>query len=287
MVLSDIFVSYSRRDSAFVRRLSDRLHDAGLDVWIDWEDIPYSSQWWDEITQAIDGASAFVCILSDDFFDSETCRAELNAAETANKRIIPVRYKDFDRRRNHSNVIAKTNWLQFAVDDGFDASFAALLDTLNADLDWRKFHARLQVRAAEWAHKDNDSSYHLFGQDLDDAVARIARQRDPSPPLNTLQRNYIEASKAGARELLRKQLRGFYLAALAYSFAQIFVIYFWDFDSMSETAMIKMSWVWLPGLSFAIAGLTIGRYRLRNAVIATLVTMALFAVFYVTIWPHL
>lgn len=287
MVLSDIFVSYSRRDSAFVRQLTERLHDAGLDVWIDWEDIPYSSQWWDEISQAIDGASAFVCILSDDFFASETCRAELEAAEAASKRIIPVCYKDFDRRRNHSNAIAKTNWLQFAVDDGFEESFESLLDTLTADLDWRKFHARLQVRAAEWAQKDNDSSYHLYGQDLDDAVDRIARQQDPSPPLNTLQRNYIEASKAGARELERKQLRGFYVAALVYSFAQIFVIYFWDFDSMSETAMIKLSWVWLPGLSFAVAGLTIGRFRLRTAFIAMAVTMALFAAFYWVVWPLL
>ena len=87
--------------------------------------------------------------------------------------------------------------------------------------------------------------------------------------------------------MVRKQLRGFYLAALAYSIAQIFVIYFWDFDSMSETAMVKMSWVWLPGLSFAIAGLTIGRFRLRTAFVAMAVTMALFATFYSVVWPLL
>ena len=80
MVLNDIFISYSRRDSTFVNRLSKKLHEQGLDVWIDWEDIPYSSNWWNEISQAVDGASAFVCVLSDDYFKSETCVAELKSS---------------------------------------------------------------------------------------------------------------------------------------------------------------------------------------------------------------
>ncbi len=99
--------------------------------------------------------------------------------------------------------------------------------------------------------------------------------------------NYIEASKAGALEVQRRQLRGFYLAALAYSAVQIFVIYFWNFDSMSETAMVKMSWVWLPGLSFALAGLTVGQYRMRNAFVVMAVMMGLFWLFYWAIWPSL
>jgi len=286
MVLTDIFISYSRQDSAFVKQLTEKLNNARLDVWIDWEDIPYSANWWDEISQAVAGASAFVCVLSDDYFVSDTCRAELKLAEEANKRIIPVYYKDFNRKLNNSNAVAKTNWLLFTMGDNFNASFEILLDTLNADLDWRKFHSRLQVRASEWAQKGNDGSYHLFGQDLDDVIQKLHRQ-DKTPQLTTLQLNYVEASKAGAKELIRKQLRGFYWAALAYSIAQIFVIYFWDFDSMSETAMIKMSWVWLPGFSFALGGLTVGRHKMLHAFIVMGVTMALFAVFYSAVWPFL
>jgi hypothetical protein len=287
MALTDIFISYSRRDSAFVKQLTERLQNARLDVWIDWEDIPYSSNWWDEISQAVAGASAFVCVLSDDYFKSDTCRAELKLAEEANKRIIPVYYKNFDRKLNNSNAVAKTNWLLFSTGNNFNASFEILLDTLSADLDWRKFHSRLQVRASEWAQKGNDSSYHLFGQDLDDVIKKLEHQQDKSPQFTTLQLNYVEASKAGARELVRKQLRGFYWAALAYSAVQIVVIYFWGFDSMSETVMIKMSWVWLPGLSFALGGLTIGRHKMRRAFIVMAVAMALFAVFYSVVWDLL
>lgn len=287
MALTDVFISYSRRDAAFVQRLTEGMRNARLDVWIDWEDIPFSSNWWDEISRAVIGASAFVCVLSNDYFESKTCLAELKLAEDSNKRIIPVYYKDFDRNLNSSNSVAKTNWLLFALGDNFETSFRSLLDTVSADLEWRRFHTRLQMRATEWAQKGNDSSYDLYGQDLDEAIKTVEIKKEKSPPLTTLQLNYIESSKAGARELLRKQLRGFYLAALAYSVAQLFVIYFWNFDDMSETAMIKMSWVWLPGLSFALAGLSVARHSMKRAFAIMGAAMALFALFYSAIWDML
>jgi hypothetical protein len=33
--LADVFVSYSRRDAEFVRRLVDTLESRGKDVWVD------------------------------------------------------------------------------------------------------------------------------------------------------------------------------------------------------------------------------------------------------------
>jgi hypothetical protein len=38
--LSDVFVSYSRKDIAFARVLHDALKARNLDTWIDWQDIP-------------------------------------------------------------------------------------------------------------------------------------------------------------------------------------------------------------------------------------------------------
>ena len=38
--MADVFVSYSRKDGAFVHALYDVLAAAGRDVWVDWEDIP-------------------------------------------------------------------------------------------------------------------------------------------------------------------------------------------------------------------------------------------------------
>ena len=37
--MTDVFVSYSRKDQEFVRDLVGALGEHGKDVWIDWKDI--------------------------------------------------------------------------------------------------------------------------------------------------------------------------------------------------------------------------------------------------------
>lgn len=287
MLLSDVFISYSRKDSTFVDSLNKALTKANKDVWVDWEDIPYSSTWWNEISQAIEGATTFICVLSPDYFNSKTCMDELTIAEKLNKRIIPVLHKEFDGNVNPSNSIAKINWLPFRASDDFTASFDRLMDTINKDLDWVRFHTRLLVRAIEWSNKKNDSSYHLYGKDLEEAESFKGKGATKLPPLNTLQNNYIEASQGGAANLQRRQLRGFYVVALIYSIAQMFVIYIWSQDDLSETAMIKLSWVWLPALSFALAGFSIGKRSIKRSLIAMGVVMVLFFLFFELLWSAL
>jgi hypothetical protein len=287
MVLSDVFISYSRKDSQFVDSLNKALIKAGKKVWIDWKDIPYSSKWWDEISRAIEGTSTFICILSPDYFNSRTCNDELSIAEKLNKRIIPTLYREFDPKSNSSNGISKINWVDFSDSGDFSKSFDSLMDTINKDLEWVRFHTRLLVRAIEWAGKKNDNSYHLYGKDLEEAQSFKKNEINKLPALNTLQNNYIEASQSGAAMLQRKQLRGFYLAALIYSIAQVFVIYIWSEQDISETAMIKLSWVWLPGLSFALAGFTIGKYSIKKSFIVVGVIMVLFFLFFEFLWTYL
>jgi TIR domain len=287
MLLSDVFISYSRKDSVFVDSLNQALKKAGKDVWVDWEDIPYSSTWWTEISRAIEGASAFICVLSPDYFLSKTCLEEVKIAEQFNKRIVPVLYREFDAELNQSNSIAKINWLPFRERDDFTDSFNMLIETVNKDLGWLKFHTRLLVRALEWSAQKNDSSYHLYGKDLEEAQVLQKSGGNKLPALNTMQQNYIEASKGGAIKLLQKQLRGFYIVALVYSFVQMFVIYIWSEEELSETAMIRLSWVWLPALSFALAGFTIGKNSIKKSLIAMAVVMVLFFLFFQFLWDYL
>ena len=287
MILSDVFISYSRQDAAFVDTLNKALMQEGKNVWVDWEDIPFSAKWWDEISQAITGATTFICVLSPHYLGSKICMEEIALAEARGKRIIPVLCAKFDPQLNSSNAIAQLNWISFCDGAAFSQSFANLLDTLNKDLDWLRFHTRLLVRADEWAAKGNDNSYHLYGKDLEEALQLTRNNPQKSPALNTLQKNYIQSSIGGSELLQRKQLRGFYLAALIYSFAQIFVIYFWNFDSISETGMIKLAWVWLPGLSFALAGFSIGRRSMRVSLIAVALVMVAFFLFFEILWDSL
>ena len=69
--MNEVFISYSRKDTTFVRKLDARLREEGWDPWVDWEGIPLSADWWSEIEQGIEGADAFVFIISPDSVASD------------------------------------------------------------------------------------------------------------------------------------------------------------------------------------------------------------------------
>ena len=64
--MTDVFISYSRKDAEFVHQLFDRLDRQQRQAWVDWQGIEYSTKWWDEICTGIEGADNFVLIISPD-----------------------------------------------------------------------------------------------------------------------------------------------------------------------------------------------------------------------------
>src|SRR5512136_2956061 len=84
-------MSYSRRDTATVDTIVARLEKAGIDVWIDREDIAAGKQWRAQIVEAIETAGAFVLSLSPDAAASANVLKELNLAESApDPFVLPV-----------------------------------------------------------------------------------------------------------------------------------------------------------------------------------------------------
>ena len=68
---SDVFVSYRRKDVEFVKQLVDALRQANKEVWIDWEDIPPGSvEFTPDIQQGLEGADAFIAVISPNYLDS-------------------------------------------------------------------------------------------------------------------------------------------------------------------------------------------------------------------------
>ena len=94
--MTGVFISYSRRDKDFVGKLRDALSARKYDVWVDWKDIPPSTEWLNEIRGGIDGADAFIYLISPDSVSSEVCARELGHAVEQHKRIIPVVRRDPD-----------------------------------------------------------------------------------------------------------------------------------------------------------------------------------------------
>ena len=63
-LISDVFISYSRRDIDFVRYLFDQLTARDRDAWADWQDIPPTADWLVGIYRGIKAADTFLFVIS-------------------------------------------------------------------------------------------------------------------------------------------------------------------------------------------------------------------------------
>jgi len=166
--MADIFISYSCKDKEFVRRLSEALIASGRQMWVDWDDIPLSADWWAEIQTGIEAADNCIFILSPDYVASEVCNRELAHAQQHNKRLAPVLHREV-LPKDVPPALSQLNWIYVRPTDDFDGATEALLQTLNTDLDWVKMHTRLLVRAVKWNQHHRNDSYVLRGADLEQA----------------------------------------------------------------------------------------------------------------------
>jgi hypothetical protein len=86
----DIFISYSRKDKDFVRRLDESLKSRGREPWVDREDIRPTKEFMQAIYGAIEGADTFVFVLTSDSIISDVCPREI----AHNKQMIPIVARD-------------------------------------------------------------------------------------------------------------------------------------------------------------------------------------------------
>jgi hypothetical protein len=154
----DIFISYSRKDKEFVRQLHQALSQRKHDIWVDWEDIPPTADWLNEIYGAIESADTFVFVLSPDSVASEVCAKEVEHAVKHQKRLVPLVRREVDPKGVHP-ALASHNWLFLRETDDFDTTLKTLDEAITTDLDYVRSHTRLLVRAREWESKARNNSF--------------------------------------------------------------------------------------------------------------------------------
>lgn len=90
MSANKVFISYSRKDTAFALTLAHDMRSAGADIWIDQLDIPVGDLWDVAIENALTNASCVLVILSPFSVASDNVQDEIAFALDAEKTIIPV-----------------------------------------------------------------------------------------------------------------------------------------------------------------------------------------------------
>jgi len=195
--VSTVFISYSRKDGDFVRRLHESLSSQDHQTWVDWEDIPPTGEWMKEIVEAIDATGAFVFVITPDSVASAVCAKELEHAIQQNKRLIPILRRDIEIESSPESL-AKLNWIFLRDSDDFAKSMQALVTAIDTDLDWVHAHSRLLVRAREWDSKNREGSMALRGQDLKSAEQWLTLGATRQPAPTELQTRYILESRQTA-----------------------------------------------------------------------------------------
>ncbi len=192
--MSDVFISYSRKDISFAQRLHKSLEENNLDTWIDWQDIPPSEDWLDEIHESIEQTDAFIFIISKRSVDSEVCSQELIHAFENQKRLIPIVIDDIAPSDVPPSV-ATLNWIFFRESDDYDAAVSLLLEAIQTDQAWVKAHTRYQMRALEWERNQHANAYLLQGIELDEAESWLLTQGHKDITATERQTEYILTSR--------------------------------------------------------------------------------------------
>lgn len=208
-----VFISYSRKDKAFVQRLNSALAEAGVQTWVDWEGIELASDWMETITHAIQGNDAFLFVISPDSLKSKVCSDELDLGIKLNKKLIPILHREPTKTSRMHEKIASTNWVYLREQDGFEETIPKLIQSINTDLGWVRQHTRLLEQSLEWDHKNRNNSFLLNGTNLEDAEKWMAEASGQSNrQILPLQADYISASRKYADRRQRMLLAGVSMA---------------------------------------------------------------------------
>ena len=126
---NNVFISYSRRDLAFVSQLHQELTQRGVSAWFDQSEIEAGDQWREEIVKGIEACNLFLPVLSPDSLNSKNVRKEISLAEDHNKQIVPLRWRKSDLPPSVQYQLAGIQYFEFdeeASKEKFDRLTAIL-----------------------------------------------------------------------------------------------------------------------------------------------------------------
>jgi hypothetical protein len=241
--MADVFISYSRKDTAFVRQLFDGLIASGREAWVDWQGIDYSTKWWEEICTGIEDADNFVLVISPDALQSVYCHREIEYARQRNKRIISFLYTPIDEAsqigswytnldmrpheqmaRQNWEALKSIQWIDYPALQDFDKGLRALLNTVEADPEHARLHTRLLLRVREWESRGRSPSALLRGDELgayERWLGDAARDPQLRPQPTAEQQQFTAESRRVENEILahealrERRIRQFRLTAVA------------------------------------------------------------------------
>ena len=126
--MTQIFLSYSRKDLDFVEQLASDLKESGLDVWYDLSGLDGGSRWRNSIEKAIRESQYVVIVLSPDSVSSEWVEREYLFASNLGRKIVPVLLRPCELPLYYLNI----HYIDFQ-DGKYKQNYPLLLRVLNGE----------------------------------------------------------------------------------------------------------------------------------------------------------
>ena len=126
--MTQVFLSYSRKDISFIERLAADLKNAGIDVWYDVSRIAGGARWRSEIENALRNSQHVIVVLSPDSIVSEWVEREFLFSSNLRRKVIPLMYRACELPLNYVDL----NYID-VQGDNYGRNFGELLKALNVD----------------------------------------------------------------------------------------------------------------------------------------------------------
>ena len=207
-----IFISYSRKDLAFVDQLEAALKARGFEPLIDRTEIYAFEDWWKRIEGLIGKADTIIFTLSPEAVGSEICAKEVAYAASLNKRFAPI----VCRRVDDGAVpepLRRLNFVFFEDPAQFQVSVDKLVEALKTDIGWIRQHTAYGEAAHLWSAAGRPGGLLLRSPALEEAERWIAsRPADAPPPTDETQAFIADGRRQATRR--RNALTGSLAAGL-------------------------------------------------------------------------
>jgi hypothetical protein len=196
------FLSYSRKDQAFVAWLAEALTTRGFVV--DWDQastdpdnistgISAEDEWWDRLQQMIAAADVVVFVVSPDAAASQVCDEEIAYARGIGKRTIAILCRPVDFHRVPPRLSALNVKISFV--DETDGPLEDLVRALSVDVGWMREATWITQEAMRWQAAARAGELLLLGPDLRRAETWLLHRRAGSPEPTELVVDFIAESR--------------------------------------------------------------------------------------------
>ena len=148
----DVFISYSRKDTAIVDQFVNRLTEAGYRVWIDREGIYSGDYFATNIVEAIENSKILLFFSSANSNASEWTVKEIYYALSEHKTIIPIKIDTAKYDKRVALNLILVDFIQYQQDD-FSSAAERLITSVAKHLGKNKSESNQKVNSDSFSEK--------------------------------------------------------------------------------------------------------------------------------------